>query len=38
MLRFIIDIVIEMFREWFEWPYHSMILDLADEQLLHDLA
>lgn len=27
----------KMFRQWFEWSYHSMIFDLADEELLHDL-
>lgn len=27
----------KMFRQWFEWSYHSMIYDLSDEELIHDL-
>ena len=26
-----------MFREWFEWSYHSMLVDLAADGLVHDL-
>lgn len=27
----------KMFRQWFEWSYHSMIYDLSDEELIHGL-
>ena len=26
-----------MFKEWFEWSYHSMLTDLAADALVHDL-
>ena len=26
----------QLFREWFDWTYHSVLLDLTDEPLEHD--
>jgi hypothetical protein len=30
------DRTYEVFRQWFDYEYHSMLIDLCDEPLIHD--
>jgi hypothetical protein len=32
------DLSFGAFRRWFEFEIHSMVIDLSDEPLLHDMA